>query len=77
MLHPTNPSHILSFVLAFKLAVLNGLFFQIMHVVVDAVSLQQTDVSLCLPPTRAFSDVPFQLTTGVLKAISTHKNHLI
>lgn len=77
MLYATNPSHILSFVLAFKLAVLNGFFFQIMHITVDAVSLQQTDVSLFLPPTHTFSDVPFQPTTRVLKTISTHKNHLI
>lgn len=54
MLYPTNPSHILSFVLAFKLAVLNGLFFQVMCIIVDAVSSQQTDVSLFIPPTHIF-----------------------
>lgn len=54
MLYPTNPSHILSFVLAFKLAVLNGLFFQVMCIIVDAVSSQQTDVSLFFPPYTHF-----------------------
>lgn len=63
MLYATNPSCILSFVLPFKLAVLNGFLFQRMHILRDAVSLQQTDLSLFLPPTHTFSDVPFQLTT--------------
>lgn len=46
MLHPTNPSHILSFVLAFKLAALNGFFLLVMHIILDAVSLPQTEVPL-------------------------------
>lgn len=60
MLHPPNPSHILSFVSAFELAILNGFFFQVMHIVLHVISLQQTELLLSfLPPTHTSSDAPF------------------
>lgn len=74
MLHPTNPSHILSFVSAFKLTALNGFFLQVMHIILDAVSLQQTEVPLLffLLLTCTFSDTRFPTYYHtVLKKIHT------